>query len=174
FEGDDLTATGHAELDAHRELREFARIAAWEMPLLSKLARPFSPPTKQQPLRFRYTTHLHETHPSSPKVVVEFCPTDLPSLTTTQTSKLIKLVGSRYNPATQIVKMSCDRHTDSRANKAELLSMLDALLKEVKEGKDNFEDVPFDFRHADTKRTRRRGEWLVFPEEWKMTEERRK
>ena len=35
FEGDDLPATGHAELDAHRELREFARIAAWEAPLLS-------------------------------------------------------------------------------------------------------------------------------------------
>ena len=35
FEGDDLNELGHAELEQHREMREYARIAAWEMPLLS-------------------------------------------------------------------------------------------------------------------------------------------
>ena len=35
FEGDDITALGHGELEQHREMREYARIAAWEMPLLS-------------------------------------------------------------------------------------------------------------------------------------------
>lgn len=34
FEGDDLTELGHAELDRHREIRHYARLAAWEMPLL--------------------------------------------------------------------------------------------------------------------------------------------
>ena len=34
FEGDDITALGHGELEQHRELREYARIAVWEMPLL--------------------------------------------------------------------------------------------------------------------------------------------
>ncbi|KAI9663753.1 MAG: 37S ribosomal protein S24, mitochondrial [Bathelium mastoideum] len=174
FEGDDLTATGHAELDAHRELREFSRIIAWEMPLLSKLAKPFHPPTKAQPLRFRYTTHLHETHPSGSKVVLEFCPTDLPDLTPDQVTKLIKLVGARYNPDTQIIKMACERHgDDSRANKAELLRTLDTLLAEARDPSETFADVPFDFRHAE-KRRRRKGEWVQFPEEWKMTEERRR
>ena len=51
FEGNDLTATGHAELDAHRELREFARIAAWEMPLLSSTKH-------SKPLIY---THTHVT-----------------------------------------------------------------------------------------------------------------
>ena len=35
FEGDDLNELGHAELDRHREMRHYARLAAWEMPLLS-------------------------------------------------------------------------------------------------------------------------------------------
>ena len=35
FEGDDISSLGHGELEQHREMREFARIAAWEMPLLS-------------------------------------------------------------------------------------------------------------------------------------------
>lgn len=35
FEGDDISSTGHGELEQHREMREYARIAAWEMPLLS-------------------------------------------------------------------------------------------------------------------------------------------
>lgn len=35
FEGDDMTSLAHGELEQHREIREYARIAAWEMPLLS-------------------------------------------------------------------------------------------------------------------------------------------
>ena len=36
FNGDDdISSTAHGELDKQRELREYARIAAWEMPLLS-------------------------------------------------------------------------------------------------------------------------------------------
>lgn len=32
---DDLTSLAHGELEKHRELRHYARLAAWEMPLLS-------------------------------------------------------------------------------------------------------------------------------------------
>lgn len=39
FEGDDITSLGHGELEQHREMREYARIAAWEMPLLSSTFR---------------------------------------------------------------------------------------------------------------------------------------
>ena len=34
FEGDDITSLAHGELEQHREMREYARIAVWEMPLL--------------------------------------------------------------------------------------------------------------------------------------------
>ena len=35
FEGDDITSTAHGQLEQHREIREYMRIAAWEMPMLS-------------------------------------------------------------------------------------------------------------------------------------------
>lgn len=34
FENDDITSIAHGELEQHREMREFARIMAWDMPLL--------------------------------------------------------------------------------------------------------------------------------------------
>ena len=40
WENDDISSLAHGELEQHRELREYARITAWEMPLLSsKLPR---------------------------------------------------------------------------------------------------------------------------------------
>lgn len=44
FEGDDITSLGHGELEQHREIRHYARIAAWEMPLLSSTRLFPSPP----------------------------------------------------------------------------------------------------------------------------------
>ena len=38
FEGDDMTTLAHGNLEQHREIREYARIAAWEMPLLSSMS----------------------------------------------------------------------------------------------------------------------------------------
>lgn len=35
FGEDDMTSMAHTELEEHRELREYARIAAWDMPSLS-------------------------------------------------------------------------------------------------------------------------------------------
>lgn len=34
-ENDEITSMGHAELEVHREVREYTRIAAWDMPLLT-------------------------------------------------------------------------------------------------------------------------------------------
>lgn len=39
FGDDDITSMAHAELEVHREVREYARIAAWDMPLLSSKFR---------------------------------------------------------------------------------------------------------------------------------------
>lgn len=35
FNDDEITSMAHAELELHREMREYARITAWDMPLLS-------------------------------------------------------------------------------------------------------------------------------------------
>jgi small subunit ribosomal protein S35 len=37
FEEDDIPSIAHGQLEQHREYREYARLAAWEMPLLSSM-----------------------------------------------------------------------------------------------------------------------------------------
>lgn len=44
YYGDDITSHGHGELEQHRELREYARLIAWELPLLNR--KPFPKPYK--------------------------------------------------------------------------------------------------------------------------------
>ncbi|KAI9823199.1 MAG: 37S ribosomal protein S24, mitochondrial [Thelocarpon impressellum] len=168
FMEDDMTSHGHGNLEQHREIREYARITAWEMPLLSKLSKPFAPPAADHPLRFRYTTYMGEQHPAEKKIVLEFCTRDLPDLNETQRSKLVKLVGVRYNPDSDIVKMSCEMFDTQAQNKRYLGDLVDTLVREAKDERDTFADVPFDFRHHKPKRQPR------FPDQWLLTPERRK
>ncbi|KAI5359295.1 Putative ribosomal protein S24/S35 [Septoria linicola] len=165
----ELSSTAHAELDQHRELREMMRLAAWEMPFLSQHAKPYTRPEKKgtSPLRWRYTTYFSETHPASRKVVVEFNVHDL-KLGKGETQKLRKLAGSRYNPQSQIVKMSCESFETIAQNKRCLADTVNKLIIEAKDLEtDSFEDVPLDTRHHKFKKP------MQFPEEWRMTEERR-
>ena len=89
-------------------------------------------PSKDEPLRFRYTTYLGEQHPAEKKVVLEFCTRDLPDLTDGQREKLIKLVGVRYNPQTDIVKMSSEMFDTQAQNKRYLGDLVDTLMKEAR------------------------------------------
>ena len=167
FYGDDITSTGHGELEQHRELREYARLAAWELPLLSKLAKPFEMPTAANPFRFRYTSYLGESHPAANKVVVQFAVNDMPNLTQQQQNKLIKLAGPRYNPETGFIKMSCEMYDTQDQNKRFLGETIKKLLDEARDLTDDFEDVPFDFRYFKPKIRRE------FPKEWALTPERK-
>ena len=133
-----------------------------------ELAKPFSPPPLDHPLRFRYTTYMGETHPAEKKIVLEFCTEDLTDLTEPQRIKLIKLLGPRYNPETDIVKMSCEMFETQAQNKRYLGDLVDTLMAEAKDSSDMFEDVPLDFRHHKFRRK------LGFPEAWKLTDERKK
>ncbi|KAI1389841.1 mitochondrial ribosomal protein [Hypoxylon trugodes] len=167
FDEDDIMSMAHGKLEEFREYREYARIAAWEMPLLSKLARPFEPPTAQEPLRFRYTSYMGEFHPAESKVVVEFSPGDLP-LNDAQQLKMKKLLGPRYNPETDIAKISCEQFEHQVQNKRYLGDLVESLVAQAKDPSDMFEDIPLDTRHHTFKVKPK------FPREWRMSEERRK
>ncbi|KAL2009898.1 hypothetical protein VTN00DRAFT_5705 [Thermoascus crustaceus] len=169
FKDDEITSMAHAELELHREMREYARIAAWDMPLLSKFAKPFTLPPETHLLRFRYTTYMGEQHPAENKVVVELSSKDLvpKHLTEEQRLTFLKLVGPRYNPDTDIVRMSCEKFTTRAQNKRYLGDLVNTLIKEAKEG-DSFADIPLDLRHHKPKQK------LQFPESWILTEERKK
>lgn len=110
---------------------------------------------------------MGETHPAAKKVVLEFCTRDLPGLSEAQRIKLVKLIGVRYNPETDLVKMSCEMFETQAQNKRYLGDLVDTLMAEAKDANDMFEDVPIDFRHHKSKPK------FEFPENWKLTEERR-
>lgn len=133
------------------------------------MAKPFSLPPETHLLRFRYTTYMGEQHPAENKVVVELCSKDLVPkyLTEEQRQTFLKLVGPRYNPDTDIVKMSTEKYTTRAQNKRYLADLVNKLIKEAKEG-DSFADIPLDLRHHKPKRK------VFFPEEWKMTDARKK
>lgn len=110
---------------------------------------------------------MGESHPGSKKIVLEFCTQDLRALSEPQRIKLIKLVGSRYNPETDIVKMSSEMFETPAQNKRYLGDLVDTLIEEAQDGTDTFEDVPLDFRHHKFKPK------VEFPEGWKLTREKK-
>ncbi|OAA55441.1 hypothetical protein ISF_07952 [Cordyceps fumosorosea ARSEF 2679] len=167
FNEDDMMSMAHNKLDEVREMRHYTRLAVWEMPLLSKLAKPFELPRADQVLRWRYTTYMGETHPAESKVVVQFAPGDL-GLTRTQTSKLRKLAGARLDPDKDVVRISCSRYEHQAQNKRYLEDLVLALVAEAKDPQDTFADVALDTRHHRTKKEKPR-----FPPEWRMTGRRR-
>jgi len=111
---------------------------------------------------------MGEQHPAEPKVVVELASRDLTPkyLTEAQRQTFLKLVGTRYNPQTDIVKMSAEQFGSRAQNKRYLADLVNSLINEAKTG-DAFTDIPLDLRHHKPK-TRHQ-----FPESWNMTEERR-
>src|SRR6195952_1749725 len=109
---------------------------------------------------------MGEHHPASRKVVLQFCTKDLlsssPTFTEQHRQKLLKLVGPRYNPDTDVVKMSCEQFEAPAQNKRYLGDLVKKLLDEARNGEDSFEDVPLDLRHHKAKRR------VEFPEGWKL------
>lgn len=84
-----------------------------------------------------------------------------------QTEKLKKLAGPRYNPETELIKMSCESYEHQAQNKRYLSNLVDDLIASAKDSKDTFEDIPLDTRHHRVKPKPR------FPKEWYLTRERR-
>lgn len=67
-EDDEITSMAHAELEVHREVREYARIAAWDMPLLSSTVSPAAAMQLLTCHRTRPTLHppARNSHPPLP------------------------------------------------------------------------------------------------------------
>lgn len=55
YYGDDLTTLGHDQLEQHRELREYARLIAWELPLLNRKSHSMYSPLRDVERK----EHLH-------------------------------------------------------------------------------------------------------------------
>lgn len=85
-------------------------------------------------------------------------------LSSEQRIKLIKLVGVRYNPQTDIVHMSSEKFENPAQNKRYLGDLVNNIITEAKDEKDMFKDIPLDFRHHKPKVLHK------MPEAWRMNE----
>ena len=74
---------------------------------------------------------MGEFHPAEKKVVVEFSPKDMP-LDEAQQQKLRKLLGARWNPETDIAKMSCEQFEHQAQNKRYLGDLVNKLVAQAK------------------------------------------
>ena len=141
--------------------------------LYADLAKPFTPPSLSQPLRFRYTTYMGESHPAAKKVTLSICTRDLltaestAGLTEPQHMRLLKLAGPRYNPSTDVLHLSCEKFETAAQNKRYLGDLLNNLVTEAKDPTDTFEDVPLDLRHHKVKPEPK------FPEGWRLSARRK-
>ena len=131
FDGHDFTSRAHDQLIAQRIFREYYRKMAYELPQLSKFARPFTPPTVKQPLQFRYQTYCGESHPVEKKVAV-VVNVDALGLSEKEVRKLILLSGPRFDAHSRRLKMSHEGFPNANQNKKYLCDQLDTLIAEAK------------------------------------------
>ncbi|KAG1252588.1 hypothetical protein G6F68_011720 [Rhizopus microsporus] len=157
FEFDDQTTLGHNLFDNIRQVRQYLRKTEFELPKLNVYAKPFEAPSSDQILKFKSHTYLGEGHPVERKVVLSVKVDDL-KLNDTEKHKFLLLSGPRYNVDTQELIMSSERFPKRQQNKKFLIDNLNKLIKEAKDTKDTFADVPLNLPKPKTR--------LEFPKEW--------
>ncbi|KAI7882534.1 hypothetical protein K492DRAFT_145028 [Lichtheimia hyalospora FSU 10163] len=157
FQFDDQTTMGHDLFENIRTVRQYLRKTEYELPKLKSFAKPFVAPSSDQILKFKSHTYLGEGHPVERKVVLSVKVTDL-KLSNSERHKFLLLAGPRYHVDTDELVLSSEKFPHRKQNKKYVRDTLDALLKESKNTKDTFEDIPLDLPQPKKK--------LQFPKEW--------
>ncbi|ORZ25190.1 mitochondrial ribosomal subunit protein-domain-containing protein [Absidia repens] len=157
FAFDDQTTIGHELFENIRHVRQYLRKTKYELPKLSAYAKPFVPPTSEEIVTYKTQTYCGEGHPVERKVVLTVKVADL-KLTDTQRHKFLLLAGPRYHVDSDELIMSSEKFPQVKQNKKYVSDLLQTLLKEAKDDKDTFADIPLDLPQPKKK--------LVFPAEW--------
>lgn len=171
YEFDELPSQAHLLVQQHREQRYYNRLAAYELPLLVQHRQEYKRPSiSSHFITYRYTTYIGEEHPASRKVVLSFKTSNL-DLNSRELHKLRLLAKTRYDPNTDIFKMSSELFEESAQNARYLSDVLERLIKEAKDMTDDFSDIPLDNRHVIARNLRKKPRKYKFPEEWKRPED---
>lgn len=171
YQFDELPSQAQLLVHQHREQRFYNRLAAYELPLLAQHRQEYrNPSIKTHPITYRYTTYLGEEHPNSAKVVLTVKTKDL-GLNEKQLHKLRILARSRYDPSTDIFKMSSDRYPESAQNARYLNDILVKLIQESTNLTEDFSDIPLDTRHISARKLRKKKNNCKFPDEWKRPQD---
>ncbi|KAI9308740.1 mitochondrial ribosomal subunit protein-domain-containing protein [Cunninghamella echinulata] len=157
FQFDDQTTIGHLLFENIREVRQYLRKTKYELPKLSVYAKPFVPPTSKDIIKYKTHTYLGEGHPVERKVVLSVKVEDL-KLSEVERHKFLLLAGPRYHVDTDELILSSEKFPHLKQNKKYVGDILNKLLKEAKDDKDTFADIPLNLRQPKKK--------LVFPKEW--------
>lgn len=152
-----------------RDLMEFNRKAAFELPQLVKFRKTYKPIDKTDaPIIYKYTRFIGESHPGERKVVLQFKLKDL-QLNKNAEHKFKLLSGSRYDHKTDIFLMSSDRYLEPAQNASFLSDVLNDLIKESNNKPEEFSEIPLDKRHTVakySKKQRKNKNFIPFPKEW--------
>ncbi|ODQ68478.1 hypothetical protein NADFUDRAFT_81431 [Nadsonia fulvescens var. elongata DSM 6958] len=174
----ELPTPAHQQIDYHRDVREYNRIAAYEFPQLAKYVSeyrgrkdPVDGTTKA--LRFKYSTFMGEkNHDGNNKVIVEFKVADIEGLNEIQSHKLKLLAGVRYDYRNDQVKIAGTMFSKPAQNKKYVSDVIDKLIAEAKVDAEKFVSVPLDKRHIMRKEAKQHKSWKnqEFPQEWLNSE----
>lgn len=152
-----------------RDLMEFNRKAAFELPQLAKFRKPYTPVSKDSaPVTYKFTRFIGESHPGERKVVLKLNLQDL-KLSAAAEHKFKLISGSRYDHQTGVFLMSCDRYLEPAQNASFLSDVLDDLIHESNSSPEEFADLPLDKRHTTakySKKQRKHKQFIPFPKEW--------
>ncbi|KAH3670404.1 hypothetical protein OGAPHI_000919 [Ogataea philodendri] len=168
-EYDEYPTEVQERVENFRDHLEFNRMAAYELPLLTKYRKEYVPPKKgEKPVLYRYTKFFGESHPGERKVSVSVRLSEL-KLTPEQSHKFKLLAGVRYDHATDVFKMSSDKYPEPAQNASFLSDVMDDLVAEAKSHPEEFADTPLDKRHTVAKykkKQQRKRRVYEFPKEW--------
>lgn len=152
-----------------RDVMEFNRKAAFELPQLTKYKQEYEPTNySKTPITYKYTRFIGESHPAERKVAVQIKVSDL-GLNEAETHKLKLLAGQRYNHIDDLLVMSSDKFIEPAQNASFLNDIINDLIVESKSNPEEFADVPLDKRHTEAKllkKTRKNKRIIPFPKEW--------
>ncbi|CAN6648112.1 small ribosomal subunit protein mS35 [Trichomonascus vanleenenianus] len=174
FRYDDLPPLGHLQMHEHRVQREYVRIAAYDLPQLTKYIQPYKPYAKKKEIvKFKYTTYMGEEHAAERKVVATLKTAELDELSDAEKHKLRVLAGARYNAGTDELKISAARYPTQAQNKRFIGEVLRDLIAAARDQSDSMADVPLDTRHIEPKLRRNKPIYrdFPFPKEWARPED---
>ncbi|KAJ2502305.1 37S ribosomal protein S24, mitochondrial [Coemansia sp. RSA 1972] len=158
----------HLLINSIDDVKKYTRQMYVEFPMLAQHASPFNPPPENKFLHFERSVTIGDKHLSEDRKVLLRLQVSKLGLKGAELRKFLLLVGDRYNPEIDELKMSENRESSSLMNKKVLGDTLIALITEAKKTDDQFADVPLDFSSRGYKPA------PVFPTEWlpKLKEKR--
>ncbi|KAI9092170.1 mitochondrial ribosomal subunit protein-domain-containing protein [Phlyctochytrium arcticum] len=180
---DIATITGDLDKDGvHRFEMDFLETAEWTKDLLLKMQndvdmlkeklKPYeAPPAEHVVTTYtdRYAYDFTQPLPYDTRVVLQVQSAKL-NLSDPEKHKFLLLAGKSYDPYSDVITLEVetgesartgDAKADREENRLALARRLEAMIKQAKDTKDSFTDVPLDLRHIKPKKNK-----LDFPEEW--------